>query len=562
MPIDNLSKRVIDRRHPEWTANQVRWRWLLDTYEAGEVYRWATYGSDLRGNPRRNLVKHPRECPLPIETNGSNLQSHPEGDAYYSRLIRTEVPDFTQEAIDIHLATIFESEVRREGPDILEDWWKNVDGKGTDIRTFMCDNSGPLFLAMGQINYAMDHPPLPTDAIVKSKADESKYKINSAVASYVLPANLVWWVLDNDDRYTECLACEPQDDGPPCYRHWTAIDWTLYDSQGMVIKTQAHPYGVVPIRPSLFAKSPRSRNVGKCRYETIAHLTHSYYNKNSELTLSDTIQAFPLLQGPEDFCLGNDTIPVGPNSVLPKKKPTSGTVSTYEGWECVEFPKGGADSIRSNLDNIRDAVDRSACLTKPAGSAGTNGSTVSQSGASKQMDANTGNKLLSKIAGVLANAERELAELALIVLTNGKATQADFDSIRIIYPAKFDLQTAEELIGFIQDWHSTCSTAGQTPEFDRRALKMAYRAKLSGLEDEDYDKIDDEIDRFVDFKKADAVKLNESGLTTLSGKPMPMLPVPPDQQTPPATPPDADTESPVSTPKAATKSPKAAKPKK
>ena len=40
---------LIDRRHPEWQTHQVRWRWLLDSWEGGEAYRRAVYGYDPRG---------------------------------------------------------------------------------------------------------------------------------------------------------------------------------------------------------------------------------------------------------------------------------------------------------------------------------------------------------------------------------------------------------------------------------------------------------------------------------------------------------------------------------
>ena len=36
--------RTIDRPHPEWLLHQLRWRWLLDSWEGGEAYRTAVYG--------------------------------------------------------------------------------------------------------------------------------------------------------------------------------------------------------------------------------------------------------------------------------------------------------------------------------------------------------------------------------------------------------------------------------------------------------------------------------------------------------------------------------------
>ena len=88
----------------------------------------------------------------------------------------------------------------------------------------------------------------------------------------------------------------------------------------------------------------------------------------------------------------------------------------YQGWEFVSPPKDPAESLRRNKQDIIDMKDRRACLMKPAGAV--TGSTTSQSGISKQLDAVAGHKLLVSIAKSLAKAERQLAEYALVVLRN------------------------------------------------------------------------------------------------------------------------------------------------
>ncbi len=56
---------IVGRRHTDWMEHQVRWRWLLDSYEGGDRYRNAVYGPDRRGFPCRNLFRHKREYPDP-----------------------------------------------------------------------------------------------------------------------------------------------------------------------------------------------------------------------------------------------------------------------------------------------------------------------------------------------------------------------------------------------------------------------------------------------------------------------------------------------------------------
>src|SRR5215468_10523103 len=58
-------KLVVQRRHVDWLEHQIRWRWLLDSFEGGDRYRNAVYGPDRRGLPARNLLRHRREYPDP-----------------------------------------------------------------------------------------------------------------------------------------------------------------------------------------------------------------------------------------------------------------------------------------------------------------------------------------------------------------------------------------------------------------------------------------------------------------------------------------------------------------
>ena len=61
--LDLDGKLVVQRRHVDWVEHQIRWRWLLDSFEGGERYRNAVYGPDRRGLPARNLFRHKREYP-------------------------------------------------------------------------------------------------------------------------------------------------------------------------------------------------------------------------------------------------------------------------------------------------------------------------------------------------------------------------------------------------------------------------------------------------------------------------------------------------------------------
>jgi hypothetical protein len=496
--------RTIDQPHHEWLVNQLRWRWLLDSWEGGEAYRTAVYGVDSQGMPVRNLIRHKREYPSALEPgyspqvgrpSGSDQASQATDDDYELRRARTPVPTFVSEAVEAHLSRIYSREVQREGSQGLVNWWQDVEGRGTSIDQWMSGTVAPLLLVLGQLDILVDHPAAPLGESVRTRADEIRLGLDECHASYILPENLVWWSQDRLGDYRECLVREPREDGGAVWRYWNAQSWSLYDVRGEGIAGPVtHPYGRVPIIRLFDRRRPRSRNIGLPRYEVLAELQREFYNRDSELILSDTTQAHPLLQGPEDYVQPDGTVPIGPNWLLPKKKNSSGASATYEGFDVVQFPKEGAASIRLNKADLRDAADRAAHLLKPAGAGGGNGLTVAQSGVSKRLDQAAGNDLLSKIAAMLGRAEEQIAELALLVLDNGKPAGGPQPRVKIHYPSQFDLFSAEELAATIGQFQSILAAGGNAPQTEGQLLRRLIRLLLPGLQDTDYARFDAEID--------------------------------------------------------------------
>ena len=511
---------LIQLRHPEWREHQVRWRWLLDSLEGGERYRQAVYGYDPRGLPVRNLIRHKREYPDPRDfdgMSGDSMSFRPRlgtgedpatlatDDDYELRRARTPVPTFVAEAIDTHLSRIFAREVRREGPDRLMNWWSDVDGCGTSIDQWMAEMVAPLLLTLGQLDLCFDHPAPPDDAVVHTRADAERLGLDHCLASYILPENMLWWRLDpTEHRYEECLVREfveviaetPIIKSDVRYRHWTADGSTLYDAEGQVLASTPHPFGRVPIVRVFDRRKPRCKNIGQPRYEGVAERQREYYNRDSELILSDTTQAHPLLQGPEDFIQADGTIPVGPSWLLPKKKNVQGGATTYEGFDVVVFPKDGADSIRKNKADLRDDVDRDSALVRPTGRDG-----VAQSGVSKVIDHADGNNRLAKIAKILGRVEEQIAELALVVLNDGPDASpfatVDNELVRIAYPTEFDLYTAGDMARATANFQALLADSGALPVTEGLMLSRLMRLCVPGLGDGQYAKCDDELQEFL-----------------------------------------------------------------
>ena len=543
---------IVRRRHVDWVEHQMRWRWLLDSFEGGDRYRNAIYGPDRRGLPCRNLYRHKREYPDPqtfpnvyqgfagflgsVNVQAPDVSYGPypgmlgadpaataQDDDYEYRRSRTPIPEFVAEAAGIHLAKVYDQEVRREGPVDLMSWWNDVDGRGTPIDDWMRETAAPLLMVLGCLDVCLDHPKAPPGETIETRADELRLGLDRCVASYILPQNMVWWRLDPAGRYVECLvreyvdpsdrmdrdqrgnAIDPDAPGEASeawrrdyvrWRLWRRDESILFSNEGELIERMSHTFGCVPIIRLVDFPKHRTPHIGKSRYEGIAEYQREYYNRDSELILSDTLQAHPFLSGAEDFCKSDNTLSVGPGYILPMKKNADG--NGYQGWEFVSPPKDPAESIRKNKQDIIDLKDRLACLSKPAGVV--SGRTTSQSGISKQLDATTGHKLLVSIAKSLAKAERQLAEYAAVVLRNRPLGRDERSQIKVIYPARFDLFAASEMTENLLQLQKALTAAGEAPETEREMLQTIIRQTLLGLSDADYRRLDEEITRMVASK--------------------------------------------------------------
>lgn len=531
---------VIERRHREYRDFFLGWRWLLDSLEGGERYREADYGTEsyratwmepaeggeravFRSHhhtiPRRNLIRHPQEYPTG-DTFGPFGDGAPStSDEYEFRRAMTPVPAFVGEAIAAHLARIYSREVRRVAPDgayfdPLREWWADVDGSGTEMDDWMQESIAPLFLALGQIDLAFDHPPAPGGETVASQADLERLGLTAVVASYILPENLTDWALAPDRSYVEAVVREWCDDGDERFRRWTAEGSTLYDCRGRSLGSTPHDYGRVPIFRAFDTRKPRCDNVGQPRYEAIAEIQRTYYNVDSELTLSNSLAAHPTLSGPEKYCQGA-AIQVGPGNVLPK---TLAVGQGWQGWEYVCPPSDAAAKLESKLHDLRDAADRSACLTKPAGAAGTGRGTVGQSGVSKMLDQTSGNDLLSKISKALRRLELRAAEMVLTVAHGKAPDRATMGQVKVAYPTKFDLFTAADFSALMLDFQALMAGVdGELPETVGHLFKTFIALALPGLDDATYDEIDAEFAEFLSAKKAEADRRAEAGPPTLPG---------------------------------------------
>ena len=538
-------KGILEKTHREWRLKHWRWDFQLHSFLGGDEYRQGRYGFDRYGLPIRNLVRHKREFPDKKEAATYGRLGRPDGidqaatatdDDYELRRARMPVPPLVSESIETHLSKVYKQEIKRKGPPVIEDFWDDVEGTGKcDIDAWMQHTIAPLLFTLGCLDVLAGHPMPPPGEKVKSRADEVRLNLDRITASYILPQNVQWWRLDSLGQYLEAIVIEPQDDGWNRYRHFDEEGWALYSYEGRLLEEGTYDYGRPPIRRLFYKRNPLYKNVGMTLYEAVAEHQKEIYNRGSELILSDTTQAFPLLQGPEDYIQPDGSIPVGPGWLLPKKKHSNGSTVSYEGFDVIEFPKEGAQSIRENMRDLRDASDRLACLTKPAGAQGMTGNSVAQSGVSKRLDSDRGNDLLSKAADMLECAEEDIAGLVLFVASQGtyrptpkrrvrrsqtpiagpstmpaagpfpnpqpvatpEEESPDSELVEITYSREFDLFGPDEFASLLGDFQALLSASGNSPLVEAEAFKVYVRFMLPGKDDEVYATFDAEIEATV-----------------------------------------------------------------
>lgn len=573
---DPNGREVVMRRHPDWFANQIMWRRLLDSFEGGDRYRNAIYGYDRRGMPNRMLFRHQREIPDPqlwnnymwgggypnpdANLNAGSMMVTPasgpfpgqpaadpaatvQDDIYETRRSRTPVPEWVAEACGTHMAKIFDQEVDRNAdtsPEPLVEWWEDVDGSGTTIDEWMRETIGPLLNILGTLDVCIDRPRAPANVTIRSAADEKEFGLDRVVGTYFLPDNVVWWTNDYMGNYTEVLIREYVDPsmridtdkkGSPIdvfgpgsqadewrsnyvrWRLWQKDRSILYSFDGSeIIQRVKNTSGRIPIVRLTAEKNMRSRMIGKSTYQAVAGYQRAFYNVDSELILSDTLQATPVLCVPEEFVKSGQSIPVGAAYVMPMKHDLEkgGYVAP-----CYVAPQSSpADALRRDKEDLRAAADRAACLSKPAG-AETPG-TVGQSGLSKQMDSHTGHKMLTGIAKTLARSEKRIACSALQVLLGRPLTPQEEKSIVITYPAKFELQDAASLIDNTTKLQLIMASCGKAPETEGLLLKSIVRQLLLGLDDDEYESIDAELDQLCEASKAQQDQADEMGAAMMA----------------------------------------------
>jgi hypothetical protein len=538
-PIHDQSeaKRLIDRRHPEYSEYVDITRWILDTLEGGDAYRDAQYGNDDYGQPRYNLLRHKREYPglagsltdefgerLPFQPSYTEIQDNNKSIEmdFEIRRQRTPVPSFLATFMEKQLSKIYKRSIKREGPDLLMQWIDNIDGRETSLEEWMREEVAPLLSSLGMIDLAFYHPVRSPDEPVMF-GDQLNAPERQCVVKCILPENILWWRLDYTGRYyveVNTLKYSITDEGEEIKTivNWTNEDWSEYNMEGKLLETSEHGLGIVPIVRVFDRRRFREDHSARSRMYPIVDLSKCYYNEESELIVNNTLHNNPIIQGPDT---GDDSDRTPINRWYMLKKIFDAVSGTVVNYEYLQPNVTTFEFMNSRLDGLLERMEAAAALTRSAGAVQTEGrGQVAQSGVSKAYDQVEGSEYLSSIAKILQSCEWTILQFAWIVLNDGFDNTApdEFDEIVVLYPTEFNLLSFDQYALIVETMATYLESGlGKLPTDEKLTLKFLVRSKHPDMTADEIEEIDKEIESLID----NAVRERKNSLKR------PVPPVPP-----------------------------------
>jgi hypothetical protein len=572
--------RFVKRRHADFAAIEMVCSWILDTLEGGEQYKRATYRAAWQYGTVQNMIRHRREWPIADDGTpdayaaefwgtGAALNPAARQLAEYNRaaeqnfqirLQRTPTPTKLRQIIDKHLSHIYKNPPRRETKGasrmaVVEAWWEDVDGRGTDINKWMRESVAPLLIALGMLDIYCDHPayqpgdliPDPTgDAadvaadpapLIVSEADVIANNLHRCHAQFILPQNVLWYRLDYTGRhYIEVLireyAVKPGAKGEPdklvaVFRYWTKYGWTLYDGDGRVLGEGVHSFGRVPIERVFDRRHPRLEHAGDARFFGVVEKSREYFNEESELIYAMDLQCFAFLEAPPiEFNEAGDAIPIGPGMVL-YRVPPPGQQGPSEGYGYVAPPTAPLEFLMQRLESLDAAMDAEAGLSRPASARAVGGKTYPASGIAKAFDQEEGNQIMAGVAMSLQECEEVAAGLAAGVVLDQVPTDAELAALKIVYTTEFNLLRYDEMSIMSEAYIAFRDQAGKVPPVEKRVLRWMADYMIRGIDDTERQAIgkaiDDYVDRVYNAPSVDAVAAPVP--VASNGKPAVPLPI-------------------------------------
>jgi len=388
--------------------------------------------------------------------NEDNLFSHRLEDQagdYDDRLERVYYLNFCNLVCSVYADYIFKEKIRRPPDKALDEFRVNVDGRGTDMNTFMNQVSW-LSSVYGQIHVIVDAPYAEDINVPLHIYKKNKERFNP-YAVIVAPQDLRdWsvdefgnlnWVLIRTEGYSDINPNKPRKDDTT-YRLIARDYWEVYDSEGTRIGSGENPLGEVYMT-TCYNSDTNIDLIGESLITDISRINRIMYNWCSNIDEMISRQTFSQLVMPGD-----------PHEMLhelgegedPLKALGTATIFTFpadagQPPQFISPDRQQIDVIWKMIENHRDLIYELAGL----GTVGSSSKFLSQrSGISQAYQFLSITASLAKKASKLERAENNINRLVL-----QWRGQKDIEE-KVEYPSQFDvlsltetMQTAFQIAG-------------------------------------------------------------------------------------------------------------------
>ena len=229
-------------------------------------------------------------------------------DDYEPARARTPIPEFVAEAVEIHLAKVYDQEMAR-GPGGF-DGLVAAASMAAALRsmTRWARRSRPCSRARLP-GCLPRHSPGAARRDNRYESRRISPGLDKCIASYILSQNMIWWRTDTAGRYVECLVREyanpsdriDYDAAWPRHRprrprqHRRGLAAQLHSLSALernrIDPVQLRRFGNRPARaasvwqgthgPADRLEEASHADIGKSRYEAIAEYQREYYNRDS-----------------------------------------------------------------------------------------------------------------------------------------------------------------------------------------------------------------------------------------------------------------------------------------
>jgi len=456
--------KINERTHPLYNKYLSEWEFYIESALGGKDY----YSNE------DNLFTHRLEDQA--------------GD-YYDRLDRVYYLNFCNLVCSIYADYIFKEKIRRPPNPTLDEFRTNMDGRGTDINTFMNQVSW-LSSVYGQIHIVVDSPFAKDVNVPLHIYKQNKERFNP-YAVIVTPQDLRDWSVDEFGNLNWVLIrsmgykdLDPQAgrEDDTTYRLIARDYWEVYDASGKRINKGENPLGAVYMT-TCYNSDTNIDLIGESLITDISRINRIIYNWCSNIDEMIERQTFSQLVMPEDphaelseLSEGGDPLRALGTSQIFTFPATAGQPPQF-----ISPDRQQIDVIWKMIEQHKDLIYELAGL----GTVGSSSKFLSQrSGVSQAYQFLSINSSLAKKAAKLERVENSINKLVLMWKKQKDAEE------KVEYPSQFDVLSLTETM------QTAFQIAGQnfSTTLNIELLKNLAKKAAPVLPEETLNKIYEEIE--------------------------------------------------------------------